>query len=48
MTDSMVTYELLKANNNWTIGTNNSVINILSRDASFTNLNIKTNLNINL
>lgn len=48
MTDSMVTYELLKANNNWTIGTNNSVINILSRDASFTNLNIKNgNLNNN-
>jgi hypothetical protein len=48
MTDSIVTYELLKANNNWTIGTNNSVINILSRDASLTNLNIKNgNLNNN-
>ena len=33
-----LTYELLKANNNWTIGTKNSVLNIISQDASLTNL----------
>ena len=33
-----LTYELLKANNNWTIGTKNSVFNIISQDASLTNL----------
>ena len=33
-----LTYELLKANNNWTIGSKNSVLNIISQDASLTNL----------
>lgn len=33
-----LTYELLKANNNWTIGTKNSVLNLISQDASLTNL----------
>ena len=39
-----LTYELLKANNNWTIGTKNSVINIISQDASLTNLLIENGI----
>ena len=38
------TYELLKANNNWTIGSNNSVLNIISQDSSFANLLIENGL----
>jgi hypothetical protein len=38
MTQYLKTQELLKANNNWTIGTNNSVTNIISKDASINNI----------
>ena len=39
-----LTYELLKANNNCTIGTKNSVINIIFQDASLINLLIENGM----
>ena len=40
----LLTYELLKDNNKWTIGTKNSILNIISKDASFNNLLIENGI----